>query len=407
MAPADSVLNSQRVRRGSNSFNWLLASIFASSIGRNGYNIACAWLLAVSGQGAIAVTVFFAIVSATELVASPVAGWMSDRYNRRLLCLIVDALRFLAALALGGVFVTSDVVWAVWISAILYATCDRFALTASLSMIPSITATCNRVRANSLVFFFMQSGSLAAAVATGIMLHTLTSEITFLILALTFMLSCGCMLCVQRKCFTCDDLPVCKEPAIRFDARLLHLCAVYSLLYTGGMLVSVAGPSFVFEELLGTAMDFGHLEAAWSAGSIIGAIALVPLVYVARIPVLQFAILALTAIAFVSLKMPGLPWVLLIFAVLGGLYNLGRVAVEVELQSSVAGTSLGRAKAVLHSTAVLLGLILFGVVSIISDLVAPSTIFLIFGLIVTVGTIAIAGFGYIYTAGNKLSDRSL
>ena len=44
---------------------------------------------------------------------------------------------------------------------------------------------------------------------------------------------------------------------------------------------------------------------------------------------MQLIILALTAFSFAALKMVDLPWALLAFAVLGVLYNLGRVAVEV------------------------------------------------------------------------------
>ncbi len=176
------------------------------------------------------------------------------------------------------------------------------------------------------------------------------------------------------------------------DARLLRLGAIYALLYIGGLLVSVVGPSFVFEELGGSAIDFGQLESAWSAGSIIGAILLIPLVRALDIPNLQLIILALTALAFAALKMLDLPWALLAFALLGALYNLGRVAVEVTLQSSVPRATLGRAKGALHCSGVFLGLILFGIGAVVSAEIHPSTIFLVFAGILAVGTLALTIF---------------
>src|SRR5690606_113410 len=108
-----------------------------------------------------------------------------------------------------------------------------------------------------------------------------------------------------------------------FDSQFVCLGAVYALLYTGGMLVSVIGPSFVFNEHGGSAVDFGQLESAWSAGSILGALLLIPLVRAARVPVLQFVILGLSAVFFALVKTLDPPVTLVAFAALGALYNLG------------------------------------------------------------------------------------
>jgi hypothetical protein len=182
------------------------------------------------------------------------------------------------------------------------------------------------------------------------------------------------------------------QHALSVDAHLLRLGAIYAFLYIGGVSISVISPSFVFEELGGSAIDFGQLESAWSAGSILGAIFLIPLVRAFDIPILQRIILALTALSFAALKMLDLPWALLAFAMLGALYNLGRVAVEVALQSSIPRATLGRAKGALHCTGVFLGLVLFAIGAVVSDEVRPSTMFLVFAGILAVGTIALTVF---------------
>ncbi|WEZ85960.1 hypothetical protein P6U16_23635 (plasmid) [Rhizobium sp. 32-5/1] len=141
------------------------------------------------------------------------------------------------------------------------------------------------------------------------------------------------------------------------------------------MLISVVGPSFILEELGGDAIDFGQLESAWSAGSILGVLLLVPLIRVVKIHTLQLAVLALTAMFFTLLKILDLPSVLVAFAILGVLYNLGRVGVEVILQSIVPWSTLGRAKGAVHGVGVLLGLILFGAIAALADDIPPSTFF--------------------------------
>ncbi|CAK7261632.1 MFS transporter [Shinella sp. YE25] len=389
MYPPGSVVDPRTATQASRSFNWFLASTFISAVGRNGYQIGCAWILVTQGYGAAAVAAFFAIISVTELLTSPFAGWLSDRYDRRLLCVVADVFRFAGALALAVLLIVIDTRWAIWLSAILFATCDRIALTSSQSMIPAVGAGLSLPAANSMVFFLMQSGSLAAAVLTGVLLHFSIPTYTFTLLAAAFVLSVCFMLAVRRELSPQSGTGADPRSAFQIDAHLLQLGAIYALLYTGGVLVSVTGPSFVFVELAGDAIDFGQLEGAWSAGSILGTLLLIPLIRAVRISILQLVILALTAISFALLKVLDIPWALLIFAILGALYNLGRVGTEVMLQSSVPQTALGRAKGALHSVGVLLGVVLFGVVAAVGDEIAPSTIFLAFSFILAVGTLVL------------------
>lgn len=386
MAPASSP-DCPRGAPQRNCFNWFLACTFASAIGRNGYHIACAWILVAEGFGSAAVAAYFGIISVTELLASPLAGWMSDRWDRRLLHIIADGIRFVAILTLGAVVMVADLRWAIWLSAVVFASCDRIALTASQSMIPSVTAHMLLSTGNSIAFFLIQAGSLVAAVFTGFLLHTTSPTYTFTVLSLAFALSVALMLAVLQDRALPRPGASDQAPKLTIDAQLLQLGAIYALLYTGGLLVSVIGPSFVFDELGGTALDFGQLESAWSAGSIVGALLLIPLVRAARVSVLQFVILGLTACSFATLKVLELPWLLLIFAILGTLYNLGRVAIEVMLQSCVPVAALGRAKGALHSVGVLLGVILFGLIAIAGDTMRPSSIFLAYAIILAGGTL--------------------
>lgn len=403
MSPPDAIQDSHTAR-ASQSFKWFLASTFVSALGRNGYHIACAWLLVAQGHGAAAVAVFFAIISVTEVLTSPLAGWISDRYDRRLLCLLADVARFAGASTLGALLIVADSRWAIWMSATVFATCDRIALTSSQAMIPTVGASLSPPTANSVVFFLMQSGSLAAAALTGILLHVSTPTYTFAALAAAFLLSVCSLLAVRRELPPQQGAAAEQPSALAMDAHLLQLGAVYALLYTGGVLVSVIGPSFVFGELAGNAIDFGYLESAWSAGSILGALLLIPLSRVAGISMLQFVILVLTAFSLASLKVLDLPWTLLAFAILGALYNLGRVAIEVMLQSIVPRTALGRAKGALHSVGVALGVILFGMVAAVGDEMRPSTIFLAFAIVLAAGTLVLVMFriaGRLNAAGDN------
>ena len=279
----------------------------------------------------------------------------------------------------------ADLRWVIWISAPIFASCDRISLTASQSMIPDIAGGLSPSAGNALVFFLMQSGSLVSAALTGVLLHLSSPSTTFAVLAVGFAISVACMLAVKPNSVAASGLSTGHHLKIVFDNRLLQICVIYALLYTGGVLVSVIGPSFVFKELRGSAIDFGKLESAWSAGSIAGTLLLIPLARAVKMPVLEVVVLVMTAACFALIKVTDLSWSLLAFAVIGTLYNLGRVATEVALQTAVPGAALGRAKGALHSMGVFLGVLLFGYVTYAGEAVSPSSIFVGYAIILIGG----------------------
>ncbi|RUY98552.1 hypothetical protein [Mesorhizobium sp. M7A.F.Ca.US.007.01.1.1] len=128
-------------------------------------------------------------------------------------------------------------------------------------------------------------------------------------------------------------------------------------------------------------MDFGYLEAAWSAGSLIGAVSLCRIERAMSIHARHLMLLALTALVLMALAYLRTPWTVILFAALGFLYNLGRVSVEVTLQTHVSVYLLGRAKGIMHSVAVALGLLVFGIGAAVGDRAFPSTIFFSFGVV--------------------------
>ncbi len=364
------------------SFHWFLAATFMSAVGRNGYNVACSWLLVVSGGGVSSVATFFMASSVTEMLASPVCGWMCDRFDRRRLAVIADAVRGASAAVLCLLSGMEDFYWFIWLSTIVFATSDRLALTAMQSMVPQVAGRHSLPVANSYTFFFMQVGSLVAAASVGIILFTSTSVVSVLVIALCFTGSVTCMLFVayEAEGRSAGNNQACGS--LRFDAALVRLGLIYCLLYIGGLLISAVGPSLVFEELQGNALDFGHLESVWSAGSILGAVLLVPIARATQSGTLQIVVLGITAVSFALIKLSDFPMLLLVICVLGTSYNLGRVAIEVALQSTVPCYALGRAKGLLHCAAMTVGVVVLAMIAIFPGATAPTTIFLIYSVLI-------------------------
>lgn len=364
------------------SFRWLLICTFASSMARNSYAVACAWILVASDGGSAAVATFVAIVSVTELLVSPIAGWLSDRFPRKVVFIVAETLRTVGSLAL----ISTSMPWMIYCSAVLFAACDRVALTASQAMIPSVGAHLKPDVSNSSSFFCMQVGGLIAAGLVGTVLHIFSARAAFTMIAAAFLVSIICMGFVSGTHSRPQNIDGIPAQRLSVDAHLVHLACIYALLYGGGALVSILGAGLIFDEFGGNALDFGQLESAWSVGSIIGAVLLIPASRYAKRSVLLIIVLLFVAILFGSLKLSPLLVALLTFALLGSLYNLGRVAVEVTLQAAVPQSALGRAKGIFHCAGVSMGLAIFGAISLSAGQLNPSTMFLLYGCVMIAAT---------------------
>nr|WP_180882712.1 MFS transporter [Mesorhizobium loti] len=375
---------------------WLRAAFLSSALsgaaGRNGYYLAAAWILAARGFGSAGVAAFLVIASVAEVVSSPVAGMMADRFERRRLNAAAELARSVVVFATGWAMLQLDALFTLCVSAALFSVCDRVALTANQSMIPATGRGRDPVTWNSTVVLTMQFGNLLAALSAGFLLGWHSPVGPFAVFGACFLLSGGLL------------LPLRLPPALRDDGSVgttecpihpgfPHLIAVYALFYASALLISVLASNYVFTERKGSAADFGRLEAAWSAGSLLGATALIAIQALMRAEARHVLILGLAALMFMSLPFLAATWTTVVFSSLGFLYNLGRVSVEVTFQSRVAADCLGRAKGLMHAVAVLLSLIVFGVVAAVGDRAFPSTIFLSFGGVLLVAIFALVVLG--------------
>lgn len=362
----------------------LLFSAALGAFGRNGYFLTASWILAERGYGSAGVAIFLAIVSATEFILSPVAGWLADRFDRRRLQAVADLGRFIVSLATPSALSNVAALPAICMSAVLFSFCDRVALTASQSMIPAIVADRDSAIWNSIVVLVMQTGNFGAALLIGMLLSGHASAVPFAVLAASFLFAAIMVASTNTSTASRGCRPQLTT-VLEVKPGFRQLVVAYAFFYASAVLFSVLGSSFVFAELKGTASDFGVLEAAWSIGSLLGAVSLAAVRPRISADRQHLWLLGTIALMFITLRHSHAPWTTLLFASVGFLYNLGRVSVEVAFQSRVAAASLGRAKGVMHSVAVALSLMVFAVVAAVGDRAVPSTIFFGFGLIMLIG----------------------
>nr|WP_189478853.1 MFS transporter [Mesorhizobium sp. M1E.F.Ca.ET.063.01.1.1] len=366
-----------------------LVSTISAAVGRNGFYMASAWILVATRHGSAGVATLLATISLVELVSSRLIGEAADRLDRRRLNIAADLIRSALMLATACAILHQDALLTICLSAGLFAFFDRLALTASQAIIPIVARDRDLAVSNSTVFFVMQCGCLGAALLAGPLLAGHSPAVVFSILAVFFLVSAGSLYSMRLGAAP-SGVREAESFSLNAEPGLFCLFVVYALLYGGAVLVSVMGSSFVFEELKGSAVDFGHVEAAWSAGSLIGPILLVGLTRTIPAHTLHLVLLGSTALALMALMNLRAPWTLGIFVALGLLYNMGRVSIEVTLQSRVSGNKLGRSKGAMHSLAVALGLLIFAIASFLGDAIPPSTVLFGFGVTLLISVLALS-----------------
>ncbi|WP_341487106.1 MFS transporter [Pararhizobium sp. A13] len=387
------------IARRSSERQLFFLCVTSGAAGRNAYFVVAAWIAADSSHGPSAVAILLGLGSMAELLTTNLGGALVDRFDRKIICIACDFLRLvlMAASSLGLHY--ADPLGILFISWVLYAVLDRTYLTSLQALVPSLTERSHLIAFNSLLYIGMQFGNLLAALAAGLLLSMTTREHCFLFALACFALSLSGMLAL----YTFQVPRAFATPAVHGDClqqgralpailplgplRMSALC--YALIYAMGMLVSVLGSAFVLQELNGTALQFGYLEAAWAAGSIAGCVLLA--IYSACGKGLGIAVhLCLSGIVLAGfLFLPNIILALVQMTILGVSYNVARVLIDAEVQHVVPNRELGRARSQIHTVCVAVGLFVYGLITLLGNAVRPSAVFGFFGLLMLAVALAI------------------
>ncbi|WP_246451565.1 hypothetical protein [Rhizobium paranaense] len=137
----------------------------------------------------------------------------------------------------------------------------------------------------------------------------------------------------------------------------------------------------MIRELDGTALQFGCLEAAWAVGSIAGcAIFLLRSGFWRLQSILVHLVLAgMFLLGFWFYQ--SFSFALIQMAILGLSYNIARVLIDVQVQSTVSIDALGRARSQIHTVCVAIGLLAYGIIGVFGNAILPSEIFGLFGTV--------------------------
>lgn len=386
-------------RTGSRSVRcfFLLSGFFAAT-GRNAYYVGAIWMLAVSGSNAGSIALFLGLGSISEFLASAPVGYLVDRFDRRGLCMASDGLRIVILLMTSAAVALHRPDYALYGSVIFYAMADRLYLTASSTIVPSITRSRSLVAFNSLAYIAMQAGNMLAAIVAGWLLDVAPRTSCFLFAAGTFAISMLGMSGIAIRFRTasvshCHPAQASLETSEGKGASRVpqFLIVSYVLIYAMGMLICALVSKFVLQELQGTSLEFGMLEFYWAAGAIVSMLILT-LSRFSKANGRTIPIIVLLSGAAMAVFYPtrNLNIAFALMAFLGAGYNLSRVLIDVEIHRLVSSAKQGRAKGWMHAACMGFSLLVYAGLAGAGDALGPSAMFLAFGS----GMIACVVVGY-------------
>jgi DHA3 family macrolide efflux protein-like MFS transporter len=152
------------------------------------------WILAKTGSTAL-MGGLMAASMLPRILASPVAGVVVDRFDRRRLMIWMDAVRGAAVVAVGVAALAGFLqVWMVFAAGIIIGLCGAFFSPAVSSVIPDITGKSKVVQANSVFSMLGTGGNIVGNSAGGVLFQVLGAPLLFLFNGVSYLFSAACLL---------------------------------------------------------------------------------------------------------------------------------------------------------------------------------------------------------------------
>lgn len=388
-----------------------LTAMLASNIGRNAYFVCITWYALTSANSARIIPVLLFVSTLSQFLVSGASGYMADVVDRRFLVVGLDAART-AIVALTGYAIFAEMGgWVLFFSVAVYSIADRGYLTAMQAMIPDLPR--NAVTANSASYLMMQSGTFLGAGLAGFLLNFLSYASALSLISSTFVLSGTLLAAKQSLSLDKPRIEAASSGRLKsffavehlIKSKLLLPTLIYSFSFGVGILINALLAVYVLNEMNGDAVLFSKLEAAWAVGGVLICLLLAGGRGATLLKPGQSGYLLLSGLALPLLWILPLPiLVALVLVVLGVMYNLSRISLDVRVQQYVSSTSIGRARGAINSIATGFGLLIYLLVGIVGDAFLPSHIFAGYGLwaIIAVGILKFtAGCRPIYPRGGK------
>lgn len=375
-----------------------LAAMLVSNIGRNAYFVCIIWWALTCGNNARLIPFLLFVSTLSQFLVSGLSGCIADIVDRRCLAIGMDAVRVVVVALTGYAIIAEMGVTVLFLSIALYSVADRGYLTAMQSIIPHLPRSA--VITNSASYLMMQSGAFLGAGLAGVLLHFLSYGAVLSLISCTFILSGALLGTKPILSFDKDRIGTGSIGRMKYFFSIVHLkkyklvlpTLVYSFSFGVGIMINTTLAVFVLEEMNGDAVLFSKFESAWALGGVLVSLVLAFGVGSMFLKSGQPGLLFYSGSALVLLWIFPIPVpAAIVLVLIGAIYNLSRISLDVRVQHSVSTASIGRVKGVINSIATGTGLLIYVLIGIVGNAVLPSHILAGYGFcaIIAAATLAI------------------
>ncbi len=255
-----------------------------SMLGNGMQFIANSWLaLQLTGAG-YSVAIVLVAASLPGLLLSPVIGIYVDRFDRRMITVLMDILR---ALVLAGVVVLWSlgmlVAWHLYLMSFLIALFDEIYAPAAMALIREVVPAEMLLYANSTTTISLQLGTLLGTALGGVIIAASSAVVVMVINTVSFLVSALCLwgmrhgqvrpkVAVSRVKGFAQFVAELREGiqyirgSMTIIMAYLMMTFIRSTLYTINVLLA----PFAKDHLRVGVQGFGYIDAAFAIGAVLG-----------------------------------------------------------------------------------------------------------------------------------------
>ncbi|MBI5680324.1 MAG: MFS transporter [Methanobacterium sp.] len=338
----------------------LLQGQFVSVMGDMIYEIALGfWVLALTGSPALMGTLMATSLLPAVLL-SPFAGVVVDRYNRKKLMIVMDAIRGITIILVAAVaFMGLLEIWMVFLAGIILGICGAFFSPAATSVIPQMVPKDKLTNANSLFGMAYTGADILGNSIGGILFALIGAPLMFLVNGISFIVSGASISFAQipksrESKITLDDFKSDIRESFSFIYNLKGLFYILLIFSISSFLAHIAIvlliPLFQFTPGLGAA-KYGVTIASFTVGIFLGMIFLsiinVPSPKKAVVMFVSVTISNLCLVAFALITEFYLMVIMLFIAGISG--SVVNVFVISSIQSIVPDNMMGKVMALVNT----------------------------------------------------------
>lgn len=338
-------------------------------------------------QSALAVSIMLLCRTAPALLLSPLAGVLGDRLNRKMLMCVSDITRAVVLVALA--YATE--LWQIYVAVFLIGALGTLFAPSAGALLPSLVVRDMLKDTNALFSVGTQLAGMVGPSLGGLLLGYLHHQWAFILNALSFIVSASLVLSLAvtsspghtaRTRFWSDSVLGIREVLSCPRYRLIALSNAVMMLGAGFLNALL----FVFasRELGATAVHYGFMSSAISAGALVGAVigARLRVTSTTQLTVLMISGLALTGFGVAAMGvLRSIAASIAFLSVIGAgnsIYNIFSLTV---MQASLPNSVLARAHGFLSTATTTASLLMLALAGALGDFFGTPILFVTAGAI--------------------------